>query len=109
MERGDYVRVKSFKGCACVYLGPGREFVVPECQGHEPDLDDPRQEQGETFYCDGSCEEGEWVEYEDLARVRMVGDDQVHEVTTDECSPLDDDDFCADCGQLGCSHGRYNN
>ena len=37
-------------------------------------------------------------------RVVMVGDDREHLVDLDELEPLDDLDYCAQCGQIGCSH-----
>jgi hypothetical protein len=32
----------------------------------------------------------------------MVGDDREHVVDPDELTPLDDDRYCHDCGQVGC-------
>lgn len=38
-------------------------------------------------------------------QVVMVGDDHVHYVDPSDLSPLDDDEFCGGCGQIGCGHG----
>lgn len=50
--------------------------------------------------------EGDTSIVTDLDRVRavMVGDDRVHSVDVDDLSPLDDLAYCAECGQIGCSH-----
>jgi hypothetical protein len=40
----------------------------------------------------------------EVARVVMVGDDRVHEVDIDEISLLPREDFCGECGQIGCAH-----
>jgi len=77
----------------------GYEQEQPECQGHPDDgeLDGPA---GETFYCDGSCEEP----VDNLERVRavMVGDDAEFTFDVADLIPLDEDDFCEGCGQIGC-------
>jgi len=50
--------------------------------------------------------EGEWVNDPDRQTVIavMVGDDREHEVDLDDLIPLDDLDYCAECGQVGCCH-----
>lgn len=35
----------------------------------------------------------------------MVGDDREWSVEPADLTPLDDDDYCAGCGQIGCGHG----
>ena len=51
-------------------------------------------------------EDYEWsgIEYPAIGRVRMVmvGDDSVFEFGTDEITPLKDEDYCHECGQVGC-------
>ncbi len=37
--------------------------------------------------------------------VVMVGDDREWSVEPADLTPLDDDDYCAGCGQIGCGHG----
>ena len=32
----------------------------------------------------------------------MVGDDREHHVDLHDVSPLKDDEFCGECGQVGC-------
>lgn len=39
-----------------------------------------------------------------FVRVIMVGDDAVHTVDPDDLRTLDDLDYCAECGQIGCTH-----
>ena len=39
-----------------------------------------------------------------LLAVVMVGDDAVHLVDPDELSVLGEFDYCAACGQIGCTH-----
>lgn len=36
--------------------------------------------------------------------VVMVGDDRVFEFDPEECEPLEEDEFCPSCGQIGCGH-----
>ena len=35
---------------------------------------------------------------------RMVGDDRIHTLWRDEIKKIDREDFCAECGQIGCTH-----
>lgn len=32
----------------------------------------------------------------------MVGDDREHIIDVDELTPIEDDDYCGGCGQIGC-------
>ena len=53
-------------------------------------------------------EDTEWSGYEPRAGrlvCVMVGDDRKRLVDPDDLTPLDGADFCAECGQMGCSHG----
>ena len=66
------------------------------------------------FYVDddgNECEEeiageGEWIEDTECGQVLviMVGDDRKHTVDVDDLIPLDELAYCAECGQIGCSH-----
>jgi len=42
--------------------------------------------------------------HEFLVKAVMVGDDRVFEVDRDDLTLLDDLDYCAECGQVGCTH-----
>jgi hypothetical protein len=50
--------------------------------------------------------DGEWVDDPDspFVFVVMVGDDKRHRVRRDELRRLDELDYCAECGQVGCTH-----
>lgn len=47
---------------------------------------------------------GEWIEDRESNRVfvTMVGDDHRFEVDKNDLIPLDDSEYCQDCGQTGC-------
>lgn len=57
---------------------------------------------------DGECYaiDDEPYTYEDTDRVIvvMIGDDREHEVDREDLTPLPADDYCAECGQIGCTH-----
>lgn len=82
-------RVEGFGGVACRFVG------YP--QRYEPYTDE------EGFVETG---EGEWVDDLDSGRVLvvMVGDDYKHSVLESNCTPIGDTDYCAECGQIGCTH-----
>lgn len=44
------------------------------------------------------------AERENEVRVVMIGDDRVFEVDRDDCTPLDESEYCGVCGQIGCHH-----
>jgi hypothetical protein len=46
----------------------------------------------------------DWEEVEDRERVKcyMVGDDAKFTFDVDELTPLDNDEYCSGCGQIGC-------
>lgn len=52
-------------------------------------------------------EDYDWsgIEYENSDRVRavMVGDDRVHLIDVEDLTPLTDDEYCPECGQIGCT------
>jgi hypothetical protein len=55
-------------------------------------------------------EDYEWtgIEYENTDRVWavMVGDDRVFTFDVEELSKLEDDEYCPECGQIGCKAYR---
>ena len=93
LASGTRVEVEGFRGVACIVLGPEQvwepvTYLAEEGpHGAETWVEDPF--------------DGEWVDG-DGARVRvvMVGD---HEWTVDagDCTPLSEDDYCSECGQVG--------
>ena|SRR3990167_7481377 len=50
-------------------------------------------------------DEGEWVDdNSSMVLVCMVGDDHKHRVDETELIEIDELDYCASCGQIGCGH-----
>jgi hypothetical protein len=50
-------------------------------------------------------EDTEWTGYEvatGLLVAHMVGDDRTFTFGPDELTPLEDEDYCSGCGQIGC-------
>jgi hypothetical protein len=93
-----FAKVKGFGGVACTVLGPVKVW--------EPDVFFGEDEDGNECEC-SEAGEGEWVDGDgSRMRVRMVGDDKVHEVDSDDIEEIPDDAFCLECGQMGCMHGR---
>lgn len=67
----------------------------------------------ETTYLDTDPETGEEVEvfggYEmtddtGFVIAVMVGDDTEHTIDVDDLTKIDEDDYCHECGQIGCTH-----
>jgi hypothetical protein len=65
---------------------------------------------GIAFYVVGPVmlqdEDYEWTGIEtpdpNMVRAVMVGDDYEHTVDKSDLKPLDEEDFCHGCGQVGC-------
>lgn len=61
-----------------------------------------------TGFCDwldsvSRDEEPEFEDDETRVHAHMVGDDRDHIIDVDDLTPLDDDDYCPGCGQIGCA------
>jgi hypothetical protein len=98
-QRGDTVSVKQYPGVAFYVRGPEREWSP--CVYLETD-----PETGEEFETEDS-DDGEWIDGDgSRLRVVMVGDDRERLVDADDCSPITENDYCPECGQIGCGHGR---
>lgn len=76
-QAGDAVKVDGYAGIAFRVIGPQTE----------PDED--------TEWSGIENETG-WIE------THMVGDDRTFAFEPDDLTPLDEDDFCGGCGQVGC-------
>lgn len=101
-----YVKVKGFSGIACYVVGhPQRRVPDYVCV---TDTDEETGEETVQEYLDTDFEfsEGELVNDTDRYVVVMVGDDRRHTVDVDDCEEIADDEFCLECGQMGCMHGR---
>lgn len=79
--RGDTVRVSGYRGIAFYVVGPEMEAqpIGPDDFGDDWDFVDT----GNLIVC-------------------MVGDDRHHSIDPDDITPLDDDEYCGSCGQIGC-------
>lgn len=80
-ERGDHVRHPRFPGVALWFIGYSPRMTNVDEEDYEWELD------------------------YDTARVRMVGDDLDRFVSSAELTALDEEEFCGECGQIGCGHG----
>jgi hypothetical protein len=98
LKPGDTVSVAGYRGIAFYVRGPERVF--------EPDTylcTDPNS--GEEY--EEYSGEGEWIDGDgSRLRVVMVGDDREHIVDATDCTPISKKDYCPECGQMGCGHGR---
>lgn len=54
--------------------------------------------------CWAQDEEAEEIEAEGWVQAIMVGDDLVHVVEVSELTRIGEDDYCHECGQIGCTH-----
>lgn len=92
------VETKQYPGIACYVRGPERlwepyVFYGTDDDGNEFEYSEPGG--------------GEWIDGDgSRLRVVMVGDDHEFVVDADECRELKEGDYCIECGQLGCMHGR---
>lgn len=63
---------------------------------------------GDTIRVRGRAGIAFWIKDidDDAVKAVMVGDDREHTVDVEDCTPLDEDEFCGECGQIGCGHGN---
>lgn len=88
--------VHGFGGIAFYLLGYDTRTIEESWEySGEGDVD----EESSYFY-----NEPEEVEDRDYVRAVMVGDDHVHTVDVDDLTLIAREDFCGECGQIGCGH-----
>lgn len=78
MNYDDHYAVSGFTGVAFYYAGPELKF------------DEDSEWTGIT------TETG-------MARMVMVGDDREHIIDPADCTSIEDEDYCPECGQIGCT------
>jgi len=94
-ERCEHTLYETFQNSGVwISADCGCEMCDDENQPHEP-----REVEVDT-------DEGEEIDDTECGDVLvvMVGDDAKHRVSVDDLIPLDDLDYCAECGQIGCGH-----
>lgn len=99
--------VAGYDGIAFYLRGFLTETVQPECEGHPAEdcgEDGLYCSIGDVLYCDGSCNSPEEIVNESLVVAVMVGDDREHIVDVSDLTILADEDYCHECGQIGCGH-----
>ena len=76
----------------------------------EPVEDDPEFPRGTNVRVEGYGGVAWWVRHVLDGQVvcRMVGDDRDFSFDRSELSPLAREEFCGECGQIGCFHDGYN-
>ena len=68
---------------------------------HEYPIVESTEEWDDEFECEVLVETEDF----DWAVMVMVGDDREHIIDISDLTPLDDDEYCRECGQIGCAHG----
>ena len=94
-----YYRVEGWGGIACHLVGYAKTTREPEAELVCEDEDCEHEE----FYCWSMPDP---FEEDDTSFVRaiMVGDDTVHLIDVEDLRPLAREEFCGECGQIGCTH-----
>ena len=108
----DRVKVARSNGVAWQFIGHPIErsepVFVADCIQRV--LEDTGEPIDETHECDDSC--GYW-DYEDMIRddqaiVCMVGDDRWSTYDIAELTALPREEYCGECGQIGCQCDGYD-
>lgn len=93
--------VAGYGGVAFYLLGYAEEWTEESWEWCGED-DDDRDDESLYLYCEPE-------KYDDPSRVRavMVGDDHVLIVDVDDLTVIGEDDYCHECGQIGCCANVY--
>lgn len=96
LDVGDRVSVDGYSGAAWVIDGRPLRW--------EPEIELLLDDDGEEIEIPSEAW-GEWVpdETSDSWRCHMVGDDREFLHDESALSPLSGDDYCSECGQIGCT------
>lgn len=93
-------RVQGWGGIAFYLTGYATQWTEEEwVYCGEGDEDDP---------CNYLYNEPEEIEDRQFVRAIMVGDDTIHLVDVDDLEMLAREDYCGQCGQIGCTHDGYD-
>lgn len=92
-----HYQVKGFRGIAFNLLGWLAEAVPVMSIGLDDEGNEFEFETGET----------ELESNTDSVVAVMVGDDHRYIINTADLIPLNEDEFCHSCGQVGCGHNVY--
>lgn len=104
-NRGDYVESKIYKGISMMVIGNTREMIEIDCTHHlEND-----EEYGYCPDCESYYEEPDYQVLDDTYDCVMIGDDRVLKIDVADLTSLDSDEFCIECGQIGCSVSTLDN
>jgi hypothetical protein len=92
--------VRGSSGVAWYLLGYAKERTEERCV---LDCDDSHDHDELCYYPQES------EEVDDTSRVRaiMVGDDRIEIIDVDDLVLIEEDEFCRDCGQTGCTSNTY--
>jgi len=92
-------RVDGYGGVAFYLLGWAQDEMAPEPWLEHLDDDCEHEEPGCWVY----PEEPEYVDSTTMVRAVMVGDDREHIIPVDDLTVIEDEDYCHECGQIGCT------
>lgn len=103
---GTKLRVRGFGGVACSFRGHPVYFTEPTAEPCETCRGDDLETVCHDCDATGVAYWNEPEELEDDTRaiVVMVGDDSKHTVPIEDCEPIEREDYCGECGQIGCAH-----
>ena len=103
MNPGDSVSVERYEGIAFRFDGHPIIYDEPtwELTCELPEDDDHTHDSDRCGYWSFD-EDGQ--EDEDRAVCHMVGDNHKFNFDINRLTPLADEDFCGECGQIGCCH-----
>jgi len=96
MNNDTVYRVRNWPAVAVRVVGYPQQWEPDMCLMTDDDGNEWEEETGE----------GEWVDDTECGDVLvvMVGDDRKHRVAKTDLLPLDELDYCTECGQIGCCH-----
>lgn len=113
IQIGDTVSHPAFAGIGLWVSNWDKDFVrnkvwMPYLEYSDEDIELTFMDDERGEWIDSSNpDDGEWIENpnSNWCFVIMIGDDREHLVEYDDLTKINDDDYCINCGQIGCSHG----
>ncbi len=105
----DAYQVKGYRGIACSVDGWEVEHVFEEYETECVCCDRTSEDSDECAYCEGSGKV--WAQDEEPTERRtgqvvfhMIGDDRRILCDESDLTPIAREEYCGECGQLGCTH-----
>ena len=100
--------IRKFSGVAFYIKGYAQIWEPYTYLAHYNDCETPERDPEECCKVEMESDDGEWTDDTSTLLAVMVGDDHEYRVSPDDITPIEEGDYCHECGQIGCTADGYD-